>query len=153
MCVFSFLYLFCDHFVLPEATAFRVKPEYSQYSQTLFGEQASFCSCCSKRLAMLSCFCIIISFSSTDSSLLNHLPVDSHQFNLPLSSEQLVSSCQHSSWYHRCKKDYSCRSLTTKTGLHYCIYRHTRSYIFAGKKKKAIHLCKIYNQTLTSLYI
>lgn len=38
MCVFSFLYLFCDHFLLTEATAFRVIPESSQYSQTLFQE-------------------------------------------------------------------------------------------------------------------
>lgn len=42
MCVFSFLYLFCDHFLLAEATAFRVIPECSQYSQTLFREQTAF---------------------------------------------------------------------------------------------------------------
>lgn len=42
MCAFSFLYLFCDHFLLAEATAFRVIPECSQYSQTLFQGTDSF---------------------------------------------------------------------------------------------------------------
>lgn len=82
MCVFSFLYLFCDHFLLAEAAAFRVIPEFSQYSQTLFQGTDSFIySPCSKRLAMLSCICSTISFSSTDSYLFHYIPVDSCQFN------------------------------------------------------------------------
>lgn len=42
MCVFLFLYLFCNHFLLAEATAFRVIPECSQYRQTLFQGTDSF---------------------------------------------------------------------------------------------------------------